>query len=243
MDSEFLPFEISSSSDPVWPPLACGHTKSRCVYPGYRARKETNQQLPQNALTLLVKTKTPPLTVKSGSRPLPGGRPGSRPPLQARWTAARRARAPSGALRWRRALSRPTNHPAPVSPGPAGPRPRTHQDIGPLTAPTRLTHVDALVRWRASPCARLSRRRPVCRRRRRGRVREHRRTDRGSPPLDGGRPRYRASVCGVDHALMSGGPMLGIEQVRTSGFRTAGLPERHGDRAVRIPLVGPLMGV
>jgi len=79
----------------------------------------------------------------------------------------------SRVCRWRRALSRAANHPAPVAPGPAGPRPRTHQDIGPLTAPTRLTHVDALVRWRASPCARLARRRPVCRRRRRGRVREH----------------------------------------------------------------------
>ncbi len=152
-------------------------------------------------------------------------------------------RRPAGVCRWRRALSRAANHPAPVSPGPAGPRPRTHQNTSPLTAPTRLTHVDALVRWRASPCARLSRRRPVCRRRRRGRVREHRRTARGSPPLDGGRPRYRASVCGVDETLMRGGPMLSVEQVRTLGFRTAGLPERHGDRAVSVPLVGPLVGV
>jgi len=34
---------------------------------------------------------------------------------------------------------------SPVSPGPAGPRPRTHQNIGSLTAPARLTHVDALL--------------------------------------------------------------------------------------------------
>ncbi len=151
-------------------------------------------------------------------------------------------RRPAGVCRWRRALSRLTSHPAPVAPGPAGPRSRTHQNIGSLTAPTRLTHVDALVRWRASPCARLSRRRPVRRRRRRGRVREHPRTARGSPPLSGGRPRYRALVCfGVDHALMRGGPMLSVEQVRT--LRTAGLPERHGNRVVSVALVGPLMGV
>jgi len=74
----------------------------------------------------------------------------------------------------------------------------------------------------------------------RARAPSHRRR---KPPLSGDAPRYRASVCGVDDTAMSGGPMLGIEQVRTSGFRTAGLPERHGDRAVRIPLVGPLMGV
>ena len=133
-------------------------------------------------------------------RPPSGGRPGSRPLLQARWTAARRAIAPSGASRRPRERQRTrarqttsgslsvasravaTHQPlSPVSPGPAGPRSRTHQNIGSLTAPTRLTHVDALVRWRASPCARLSRRRPARRRRRRGRVREHRRTAGGSP--------------------------------------------------------------
>ena len=149
---------------------------------------------------MLVRRSSPPLTGKSGSCPPPGGRPGSRPLPQARWTAARRAIAPSGASRRPRERQRTrarqttsgslsvasravaTHQPlSPVSPGPAGPRSRTHQNIGSLTAPTRLTHVDALVRWRASPCARLSRRRPLCRRRRRGRVREHRRTARGSP--------------------------------------------------------------
>ena len=108
-------------------------------------------------------------------------------------------------------------------------------------APIRLTHVGAplplvlqSVRAVVSPPPGS----PEAAARPRARAPSHRLR---KPPLDGGRPRYRASVCGVDETLMGGGPMLSIEEVRTLG--TAGLPERHGDRAVSVPLVGPLMGV
>lgn len=136
VDSEFLPFKISPPGDPVRPPPACGHTKSRGVYPGYWAQTPTNQQHPRlrrlcwlEEDALHSPARAVPVHLPAAGRDRARYRRHDGPPRGARERRAERPvvlvsdsergldRRPAGVCRWRRALSRPTSHSARFLPG------------------------------------------------------------------------------------------------------------------------------